>query len=560
MIKYAKDYNPILSYWADIESGKVVVCDKLRRTYEKIVCDLGDAESEYYYSPARANHVLEFAENYCHLIQGRTGPVVLEKWEKAMLATIFGFVDATGCRKYQEAILIVGKKNGKSLIASIVGLYLLMADGEPGPEVYAVATKRDQAKKVWLVAKQMVKKSPVLRKRIRTLVSELACDGNNGTFKPLASDADTLDGLNVHGVLMDEVHQWKAGKALYDIMADGTTARDQPLIMITTTAGTIREDIYDEKYDEAKQIINGYFDPDGYKDERRIAFIYELDHREEWTNPDCWQKANPGLGTIKKREQLEEKVERAKANPKLVKNLVCKEFNIRETGTDAWLTFDQVNNTATFDLAELRPRYGIGGVDLSATTDLTAAVVVFQVRDDDRVYVLPMFWIPEDRVEEKLHERAARYAEWLEQGYIRTCPGNRIRNSFVTDWFREVQNEMDIFIPWVGYDRAMSGDWVAEMQGEFGQDAMVPVAQGAMTLSAPMKTLGADLSGKRVIYQNNPVLKWCITNTSILEDTNANIRPVKPKHTSIERIDGLAALLDAYVVLIDKNAEYQSLL
>ena len=168
------------------------------------------------------------------------------------------------------------KENGKSLLASIVGLYMLTADGEMGPEVYAVATKKDQSKIIWSESKRMVKKSPSLLKRVKPLVAELQTEFNDGVFKPLASDSDTLDGLNVHCVLMDEIHQWKQGKALYDIMADGVTAREQPLTYITSTAGTIREDIYDQKYEEAEMVINGYRDPDGYKDEHFIALFTNL--------------------------------------------------------------------------------------------------------------------------------------------------------------------------------------------------------------------------------------------------------------------------------------------
>ena len=176
----------------------------------------------------------------------------------------------------------------------------------------------------------MVLQSPILRKRIKPLVSSLYCANNFGEFKYLSSDADTLDGLNIHCVLMDELQQWKNGTALYNIMSDGMSAREQPLCLITTTAGTVREDIYDEKYDEYKKIIKGYQDG-SYVDERRIGFIYELDNREEWKDEKYWQKANPGIGTIKNINDLREKVKRAKENPKLVKNLLCKEFNIRET-------------------------------------------------------------------------------------------------------------------------------------------------------------------------------------------------------------------------------------
>lgn len=561
-IKYPLTWNPILEYWEAIEGGREIVSLKVRKTYEHLVNKLTDTSDGYFYSPKRANHIIEFAENYCHHSKGKLGGqrVRLELWEKALLAAVFGFIDIEGLRQYREALLIVGKKNGKSLLASIVGNYMLVADGEPGPEVYAVATKRDQAKIVWNEAKRMVRKSPSLRRRVKPLTHELSSEEfNDGVFKPLASDSDTLDGLNVSCCLMDEIHQWRNGRPLFNIMADGTTAREQPLIFETTTAGVVREDIYDEKYDYAERVINGYSDPNGYHDVHFIAFVYELDKRSEWTDPSCWKKANPGLGTIKRIDQLQDKVEKAKANPAMVKNLVCKEFNIRETSTEAWLTFDELNNTETFDLQKLKPRYGIGGADLSSTTDLTAAKVIFQVPRDPRIYVLSMYWLAEDLVEKRVQEDKIPYDAWIDQGLVRTCPGNKINPSVVTDWFREVQEEMDIYIPWIGYDAWSAQMWVDQMSDFFGRDSMIAVHQGKRTLSAPMKSLGADLSGKLVVYNNNPVDKWCLANTSYEEDKNGNIQPCKTSKPT-RRIDGTAALLDAYVVLQDKNADYASMI
>lgn len=553
--------NPIRRYWGEMENGKEIVSKKVYLTYKKLVYDL-DNPSEYFYSENRANHAIQFIEQYCKHSKGKMGgkPVILELWEKAMIAAIFGFIDINGNRKYREAMLIVGKKNGKSLLSSAIGLYLMVGDGEPGPEIYAVATKRDQAKIIWNEARRMVRKSPALLKRIKPLTHELLSeDFNDGVFKPLASDSDTLDGLNVHGVLMDEIHQWKQGKALFDIMADGVTAREQPLIFITSTAGTIREDIYDEKYDEAQRVINGYFDENGYKDEHFIAFVYELDNRKEWTDETCWRKANPGLGTIKNYSTLKAKVEKAKNNPNLVKNLVCKEFNIPETSSEAWLTFEQLNNTETYDISRLHPRYGIGGADLSSTTDLTAAKVIFMVPNDPHIYVLSMYWLAEDLVEQRVKEDKIPYDRWIEQGYVRTCPGNKIHPKYVTEWFVEVQNELDIYISYVGYDGWSANYWVEEMQHIFGRESMIEVRQGVKTLSTPMKALGADLESKIVNYNNNPVDKWCLVNTSYVEDKNGNIQPVKTSKRT-RRIDGTAALLDAYVVLLDKLEEYKSII
>ena len=437
---------------------------------------------------------------------------------------------------------------------------MLIADGENGPEVYATATKRDQAKIIWTEAKRMVRKSAALRSRIKTLVAELSSEEfNDGFFKPLASDSDTLDGLNVHCALMDEIHQWKNGKKLYDIIADGVTAREQPLVFITSTAGTIREDIYDQKYEEAERVINGYFDENGYKDEHLIAFIYELDSRKEWIDPKCWKKANPGLGTIKNEEALKAKVEKAMQNPSLVKNLVCKEFNIRETSSEAWLTFEQLNNTEKFNLQELKPRYGIGGVDLSSTTDLTNATVIFMVPNDERIYVLQMYWLPEDLLEQRVREDKIPYDLWHEQGLLRLCPGNRIHYKYVVEWFLEIQNELDIYIFKCGYDSWSASYFVEEMTNTFGKSVMEQVIQGKKTLSSPMKSLGADLSKKRVVYNNNPILKWCLTNTSVDVDKNDNIQPCKG-NLGTRRIDGTAGLLDAYVTLENNLEEYQNII
>lgn len=557
---YSDDYNPILEYWEKICSGEIVVSRWVKKTFEKLVHDI-EHPGEFFYSPKRANHFFEFCENYCRHSKGKLGGqlVRLELWEKAILGAVFGFVDINGLRKYQRAVVIVAKKNGKSLLASCVGLYMQIADSEPGAEVYAVATKKDQAKIIWLEARRMVRKSKTLLKKIKTLVAEMVSEFNDSVFKPLSSDSDTLDGLNVHCGLMDEIHQWKNGKALYDIVADGTTAREQPLIFITSTAGNIRGDLYDDIHDEAERTINSYFEENGFSDERSIFFLYELDSRKEWTDPDCWEKANPGLGTIKNRRTLEEKVEKAKHNPKLVKNLVCKEFNIPETSVEAWLTWEQLNNTAVYDVEKLKPRYFIGGVDLSGSVDLTAAKAIFRVPDDQQIYVMSMYWIPEELVEQKVHQDQIPYDLWIEQGYCRTCPGNKIHAKYVTEWFEELRDKYDIYPLYIGYDAWSASYWKEEMENKFGGNILIPVRQGKRTLSAPMKLLERDLEAKLINYNNNPIDKWCLANTSVDEDKNGNIQPMKTSR-STRRIDGTAALLDAYVVYTDKQDEYNSLI
>lgn len=562
MVRYPLSYNPVLEYWEKIKTGRVTVCRKTRLWYKYLARCIDHPTKEMHYDAKRGNHILEFAESFCCVSSGKGAgkPVVLELWEKAHLAAVFGFVDDAGNRVCRESILIVGKKNGKSLLASVVGLYMLLADGEKGPQVYSAATKRDQAKIIWTESTRMVKKSPALLKRAKCRVGDISSEEyNNGTFKPLASDSDSLDGLNIHCALLDEIHQWKAGKALYDILADGVSARTQPLIYVTSTAGTIREDIYDQKYDESERIINGLYDPAGYKDIHVFPFIYELDERKEWPDERAWYKANPNLGVTKKLSYLKSKVAKALSDATQVKNLVCKEFNIRETSSEAWLTFEQLDNQEKFDIKALKPRYGIAGCDLSSTTDLTCATIIFRVPGDDHIYVLQMYWLPEDLLEKRVREDKIPYDLWESQGLLRTCPGNKVHYKYIVQWFSEVQNEMDIYLYKGGYDSWSASYFVEDMENTFGKNVMEPVIQGKKTLSAPMKSLGADLEKKLIVYNNNPILKWCLGNTSVDVDKNDNIQPCKG-NVGTRRIDGLASLLDAYVAYENNLEDYLSVI
>lgn len=559
-IVYPLDYDPITLYWNDITAGKEIVGEKIKAVYKELTRIINDPDSEWEYNHAKGNHALEFIENYCKHSKGKFGgkPFIMELWQKAIIAATFGIVHKIdGTRKYQEVILVVARKNGKSTLAAAVGLYMMVADGEPGAEIYAVATKKDQAKIIWLEAKRMVRKSTTLLKRIKTLVSELYAEFADAYFRPLGSDSDGLDGLNVHCALMDEIHAWK-DKNLYDVIVDGTSARDQPLIFITTTAGTIRECVYDMKYDECVQIINGYAGGE-YRDERVLPIIYELDDRKEWKVSSCWKKANPGLGTIKKTDNLAGKVRKALANALLVKNLLCKDFNIRETGTQAWLNFDDLNNETRFSIKELKPKYGIGGGDLSQTTDLTCATILFQVPDDDHIYVLQMYFLPEELLDDRVQEDHIRYDLWRDAGLLRTTPGMKVDTEFVTQWFLEMQEEYDIYIPWTGYDAWSADYWVKDMKNNFGEESMEKIQQTKKVLSNPMQNLAADLKKKRIVYNNNPILKWCLANTTVDIDKYDNIQPKKTRNQRL-RIDGTASLLDAYVAFENHKEEYQSMI
>jgi Phage terminase-like protein, large subunit len=552
--------NYIEEYYEEITSGKVVVSNKIRRVYKHLTDNIKNPQGAFLFDEDKASRAIDFIETFCHLSKGKTGGnlIQLELWQKALISAIFGFVDENGLRQYREVLLLVGRKNGKSALESAIALYCLIADAESTPEIYSVATKREQARVVWDETVRMIKKSPEIHKYCKTRVGDIYCNINDGIYKPLASDSNTLDGLNVSCALIDELHAWKDSN-LYDVVADGMTARQQPLIIIASTAGFVRENIYDSKYKQAEDTINGYDGVTDYQDERFLPVIYELDDKEEWKNPACWQKANPGLGTIKDYAQLTEKVHRAKAGHKDVKDLLTKDFNIPETSSQSYLDWQDIVNKETFDPLVLKPRYGIGGFDLSRTTDLTSACVIFRIPDDERIYLLTKSWITENALEQREQEDKVPYKKWIAKDFLRVCPGGLIDYHMVADWFAEVKEKYDIYMYKIGYDSYGAGYLTQEMIETYGDATLEVVIQGAKTLSIPLQNLKAELKAKHIVYNNNPVMAWCLANLKVKQDINGNYQPCKNRSDKT-RDDAAMALLDAYTSYLRNMEDYLNMI
>lgn len=547
MISYDDNYNPLIEYWEWANKNPEKINKKIHIQLNRLARDITDITSDVYFNSKKSNHAIEFVENFCRNIKGKTAGklVILDLWEKAFIAAIFGIVyKKTNLRRCKRAVLIIAKKNGKSLLASAIGLYMLIADNEGGPECYAVATKKDQAKIVWDTAKKMVRKDVWLKKYVKTLVNDMVTGFNDGSFKAVASDSDTLDGLNVHFVVMDEIHQWKNGYQLYDIMYRGMDNRDQPLSLITSTAGTIREDLYDQIYEEGSNVLI----QEGFKDDRSIFFIYELDKKEEWKDFSKLIKANPGLGTIRNEKSLKDEWERTKANKSMyLKSFLTKNCNIRETDSQSWLSLDDINNEKTFDLKKLKPRYAIGGWDVSSTTDLTCLTFLFRIYGDEQIYIYQQYFIPEEVAEKKIIDDKVPYDKWRKRGLVTYVPGNKIDQEFLFYWARDFAKDNNDFIPlWTGFDIWGADILMKRTKEEYGDNSVEEVRQVFKVLSNPMKELEADLKAKRINYNNNPILKWCLANTVIQQDNKGNIQP-KKGYSKLRRIDGTASLLDAYI-------------
>ena len=433
---YIEEYNQ----W--IKANPKKVCKKVKTVYARVVEDLktpkvvsfynkltGETETHtYIFDEKKSLKCINFIERYCRQSKGKWAgkPLKLELWQKAFLQTVFGFVDKdTGLRKYKKALLFVARKNGKSALDSGVANYMLTKDGEGGAEIYSVATKREQAKVVWEESKRMIKKSPSLAKRIRCLIGGIYYDATDSFFFFLASDSNSLDGLNSSLVICDEVHAWK-DKNLMDVMYDSMSAREQPLLLETSTMGTVRQNVFDIEYDYASQVIDGTV-----PDEILFPVIYELDEEKEWLDEECWIKANPALGTIKSIKDIREKVERAKANPIELVNLLCKDFNVRQNSVNAWLTFEDLNNEELY--SDWKDTYCIGGCDLSSTTDLTCATILGV--KNKKIRIKQMYWIPTNLLEKKVIDDKIPYDKWLKNGWLRLSGDSKIDYHDVTKWF-----------------------------------------------------------------------------------------------------------------------------
>lgn len=560
----------IEEYYNWIKKNPKKVNKKIKIVYKKLVEDIKNPKTVSFYNELseenethtyifdleKANRPIEFIEKFCKHSKGKWAgqSVKLELWQKAFIQAAFGFVDKeTGLRKYRKVALFVARKNGKSTLASGLGNYMLTSAGEGGAEIYSVATKKDQAKIAWEEAKRMIKKSPALRRRVRTLINGIFYDQSESVFKALASDSNSLDGLNAFFVIADEIHAWK-DKNLLDVMNDSMGAREEPMLAEFSTMGTIRENVFDSEYEYFDDVIKGYEGQNEIRDESLLPIIYELDNPQEISNEESWYKPNPGLGTVKNYNTLRNKVQTAKNNSKEMTNLLCKDFNIRQNDQDKWLSFDIINNEETYTYEDIYNTYAIGGVDLSSTTDLTCATLI--IINKGSTYVKQQYFIPNQKLEYKINDDKIPYDKWEKRGLITLCEGAKVDYSDVTQWFIGLQQDLKINALWIGYDPWNTQYWVEEMKNNGFE--MIEVRQGAKTMSNPMKQLEAELMEKKINYNNNPILKWCLLNTSVKRDENDNIRPIKGQKQRA-RIDGAVSLITAYCVLYDKYTDYLAL-
>ena len=455
-----------------------------------------------------------------------------EPWQQLIIGSLFGWERLDGTRRFRRAYVELPRKSGKSFLAAGVAIKLAFFDGEQRAEVYLAATKREQARIVFDEAVAMVRATPALKSRLGISVGNLHQLSTGSKLQPLGADADTTDGLNISGAIVDELHAHKT-RHMVDVLDTATAARLQPLIFEITTAGVDRLSVCYEHHDYATRLLEGVFDDDAW-----FVFLAGIDPGDDWADERSWRKANPNLGVSVDIEDLRSKAEKAQrvpADQNAFRRLHLCEWTEQE---NRWL--DLAAWKACGD--PLRDLDGLPcyvGLDLSSTSDLTAAVLVFP-HEDGTIDVLPRFWLPEARVAMRAERRDRVPLEvWARDGHLFASPGNVIDYELVRAQLAEDAKRYQIrevaFDPW---NATQLMTWL-----QSDGFTCVEVRQGYRTLSAPTKALEAHVLSQTIRHANHPVLAWCAGNVAVEQDPSGNIKPSKSKAT--DRIDGIVALVMA---------------
>lgn len=542
----------LLSYIDEIESGRIIAGQELKSVLNGLKNDLNNPRYIYDEKPGRVR--IEFIERFCkHTKAPFNGmPFKLELWEKAILEAAYGFKMAdTGLRRFNEVLLLIARKNGKTtFVAGIDLAEFFLSSG--GTDIVCASNTNDQASILFEEINNMREQSKALRneKRSRKNIFYIYSPKTKNKIKKLSAQSKNKDGYNISVGCIDEAWGMTDSK-VYDAIKQSQSTKPDPLIFIITTEGTVVDGFLDSKLEYCRKMIKGEI-----KDEKILPWLYTQDSIDEiFEDPASWQKSNPSLGTVKTKTYFDDIINKASNDLATKVTMLCKDFNIKQVDSGSWLTFNELNNETKFNLDDIRDSYAIGGVDLSSTTDLTAAVLL--VIKNGKRYVVPHFFMPRDLVKKRVEEDKIPYDVWIKKGLITLSDGNQNDFSKVTEWFVSMVKNYGIRPLWIGYDPWNSQYWVKEME-EAGF-TMEKIRQGIYTLSEPMKQLEGDLKNKIVIYDNNPILKWCFANTQAKVDLNGNIQPSK-LNSKLKRIDGCVALIICYAVLSRYRNDYENMI
>lgn len=533
--------NYILEYYQGIEDGTICVGRWVRLWYQIIIKGLEDGS--FLYSPKKAKAVVVFAENFCRHHEGPLAPqkIKLELWEKAFLSVIFGIVDKDGNRVFREAVLIVGRKNGKTLLAAIIAAYMAFMDGEYGGRVYMAATKLEQANLCFSAFHQMIIKEPRLAELASKRRSDIVIDQTNTTIKPLAFSAKKSEGLNISCGICDEVASWQGDQGIrfYEALKSSQGARKQPLLLSITTAGYVNGGIYDELIKRCTRLLMGD------SRERRLApFLYTIDEPEKWNDINELRKSMPNLGVSVSVDYMLEEIAVAEGSLTKKAEFLVKYCNIKQNSSIAWLSAVDIDRASgeTIEASDHTDCYCVGGIDLSRTTDLTACCVV--IEKNGELYVRAKFYLPSEKLEEAKARDGLPYDIYIQRGLLQLSGDTFVDYHDCFEFFKECVVQYKCYPLVVGYDRYSAQYLVSDMEG-FGFK-MDDVFQG-YNLTPVINEAEGLIRGGHIHIGDNDLLKIHMLNAALKHDVQTD-RKKLVKLSATEHIDGMAALLDALTV------------
>ena len=559
-------------YMQDVLSGRQVSCRWVKLSVQRHLDDLeraksGDAEFPYYFDEHQAKRVIEFKQELRHTQGEWANPRIhdtrlrLEPWQQFIDWVLFGWRRTdNGCRRFTKAYIEVARKNGKTTIAAATANYCFLLDSprEVGPEVYCIATKRDQAKKAWGEAERQLSRHPFLRNKIRTYrqSSTIVIPGTSALMRPLGRDSDTEDALNPHFVLVDEYHAHKDNSML-EVMESGMGARRQPLAYIITTAGFDKTSAcFQEEHTLAESVLERSMEPVA---EHFFCIIFSLDEGDDWTDRNVWIKANPNLGISVSWEHLEDRVLSALQSPAKQNGVKTKNLNIWTQAETRWIKDEDWQACdAAVDPEALIGRKCWAGLDLSASQDITAYVLCFPPEDDEEPYqFLYRFFMPEENILERTRSDRVPYSYWVDEELIIATPGNVIDYDFIEQQI--LADGKKYLIQEIAYDPWKAQEIANHLQTTF---TMVMIYQRYSNMAEPTDIFEKKVLGKRIAHGGNPIMRWMVSCTEVKSDRQSNIMPMKPRRgTYGKRIDGVVASIMALgraALITEQESVYES--
>lgn len=539
--------NYIYEYHAKICSGEVTVGKWIKTIYEIVVNSL--EVGDYFFNARKANKAIKFIENFCHHSKGRNDLLKLELWQKAAISIIFGCVDEQNIRIFREIFIVIGRKNGKSLFASAIIAYMAYLEPEYGQEIYCLAPKLDQAALVYDGFYQMVNNEEELKAEAKKRRSDIYIAETNTVIKPIAFNAKKSDGFNPQLVVCDEIAAWSGDGGLkqYEVMKSALGARRQPMILSISTAGYINDSIYDELMKRSTQFLKG-----SSKEKRLLPLLYMIDDVEKWNDIEELKKANPNMGVSVTEDFFREEIAVAEGSLSKRAEFICKYCNIKQNSSIAWLesqVVEKASGVRTVDgketpytLEDFRGCYAVGGVDLSQTTDLTAASVV--IERDGVLYSFCQFFMPHGRIEALTATDGIAYDIFVKKGVLTLSGENYVDYKDVYNWFVALLEKYEIYVLKIGYDRYSAQYLINELETRgFHTD---DVFQGENLTPVIREFEGIIKDGNFKICSNN-LLKGHFLNVALKHNMETRkFRPVKIEQRA--HIDGFVSVIDAMTV------------